>query len=367
MDQPLINPHALADYLAKLHGAAVHHLTLTRLGLSSDKSSNHKGYGYGRPIRLSYKIDQTTHHRVLHTTAPGPFGHEHMADRAAGWLWAHRAFNRLPGHVRSYDIAAILHGGLISSLGDVTEFLLLTDYAQGIPYGEDLNRLGIEDVPSPKDLQRCDVLCDYLLMVHAERKSDRSLYQRSIRQLVGHHECIFGLIDSYTEEDPVAPPSRLQSIEEAVIDWRWRLKHRSHRLRRVHGDFHPWNLIFDDENQLSTLDRSRGEYGDPADDVVAVTINYLFQSLVCRGRFTGACRALFDRFWQYYLTASDDWEMLSVVAPFFAFRGLVLASPIWYPNTPGPIRSQILRLIERVLNQDRFEPDRIDEYLITNT
>jgi len=358
-----IDQQALADYLAERHGSEVEGLTLTLLGQSQGEGSGaHKGYGYGKPVRLTYRVGQNTHHRVLHTTAPGPFGHEHMADRAADWLWAHQAFNTLPGHVPSHDVGAFTTDR-IRSLGDAQEFFLLTGYAEGSPYGKDLQRLGPLDQPEPRDLSRCDTICDDLLSIHSEKKSDPGLYQRSIRQLVGHHECIFGLIDSYPDDDPVATPKRLQAIEQAVGRWRWRLKPMPHRLRRVHGDFHPWNLIFDDQDKLTTLDRSRGEYGDPADDVVAVSINYVFQALVDRGAFTGACRALFDRLWQRYLNASGDREVLGVAAPFFTFRGLVLASPTWYPDTPDAIRERLVTLIERLLHHDTFEPERIDELL----
>jgi aminoglycoside phosphotransferase (APT) family kinase protein len=50
------------------------------------------------------------------------------------------------------------------------------------------------------------------------------------------------------------------------ITWRLRLKSLTHRLRQVHGDFHPWNILFRSAAEFSLLDRSRGEYGDPADD-----------------------------------------------------------------------------------------------------
>jgi aminoglycoside phosphotransferase (APT) family kinase protein len=44
----------------------------------------------------------------------------------------------------------------------------------------------------------------------------------------------------------------------------------------VHGDFHPWNILFQNDCDFAVLDRSRGEWGDPADDVAPLTINYLF-------------------------------------------------------------------------------------------
>jgi hypothetical protein len=35
---------------------------------------------------------------------------------------------------------------------------------------------------------------------------------------------------------------------------------RTIRLRQVHGDFHPFNIIFEEEDKFWVLDRSRGEY-----------------------------------------------------------------------------------------------------------
>ena len=43
---------------------------------------------------------------------------------------------------------------------------------------------------------------------------------------------------------------------------------------------------------------------------------------------------MFMFFWDNYLAKTDDREMLEVIAPFFAWRGLVIASPVWYPAPP---------------------------------
>lgn len=82
-----IDTQALAAYLGDLHRSPVEGLTLEPLGLETGvRQQGHKGYGYGKPVRLTYRVGPDTHRRVLHTTAPGPLGHEHMAERAAGWL-----------------------------------------------------------------------------------------------------------------------------------------------------------------------------------------------------------------------------------------------------------------------------------------
>ena len=36
----------------------------------------------------------------------------------------------------------------------------------------------------------------------------------------------------------------MREIERRCLEWRWRLKAKTQRLRQVHGDFHPWNILF---------------------------------------------------------------------------------------------------------------------------
>jgi aminoglycoside phosphotransferase (APT) family kinase protein len=146
------------------------------------------------------------------------------------------------------------------------------------------------------------------------------------------------------------------------VAWRWRLKERTSRLRQVHGDFHPWNILFREDTDFTMLDRSRGEWGDPADDVACLTMNYLFFSLQRCGRLEGNFETLFRRFWSRYLEKSGDREILNVAAPFFAFRGLVMASPLWYPALPQGVRQKLFAFIQAVLETEAFDPERANDY-----
>ena len=103
-------------------------------------------------------------------------------------------------------------------------------------------------------------------------------------------------------------------------------------------------------------------WGEPADDVTAMTINYLLNSLISRGKLQGSFEILFRLFWDTYMEVSGDKEVTETAAPFFAFRGLVVASPLWYPNLSIDIRRSIFRFIENVLDVPRFEPERVNEY-----
>jgi Phosphotransferase enzyme family len=349
-------------YLRSVFGRDVRVTALSRLGSPEEG----KGFGYGIPLRVEYEspgLGRST--AVLHTMGSGSFGHEHMADRARILLWSHQAFNRLPRHVHSYDVGAFQAGGDLMSLAAAEEFCLLTEYADGAPYAADLDRLRESADLTHLDVARSDALCDYLAQIHAQPSNDKKLYVRRNRELVGDGECIMGLTDSYPQH-PLFTPQILERIEHLAVTWRWRLRNRAHRLRQIHGDFHPWNILFSSSLESAAdfrlLDRSRGEYGDPADDVTCITINYLFFSLQQSGRLERAFETLFLRFWDRYLEKTGDREMLEVAPPFFVFRALVLASPVWYPALDDSIRAKLLSFMLNVLEQDRFDPRRVNAY-----
>src|SRR5688500_13350615 len=94
--------------------------------LGECRDTDIKGRGYGTPLLINYEVAGKQQHAVLHTMSPGPFGHEHMADRAQVLLWAHEAFNHLPRHVRSLDAGAFRSDGSAVALGDAEEFFILT-------------------------------------------------------------------------------------------------------------------------------------------------------------------------------------------------------------------------------------------------
>jgi len=349
-------PAALGDYLRTLHGDQVANVRVTPLG---GGRQGDKGYGYGVPLRLDYELAGAAQRAVLETVRPGPFGHEHMADRAQLLLWAHGAFNRLPRHVPSLDVGAVRADGALESLGSAEELFMLAPFVEGHEYADDLLRLRGGADAAPQDFARADALCSYLVDIHRVPGPDPDLYVRRVRDLLGHGECIFGVADSYAPGPLLAA---VREIERRCLEWRWRLKALRHRLRQVHGDFHPWNILFREGADFSVLDRSRGEWGEAADDVTCLSLNYLFFSLQRSGRLEGDFERLFRGFWARYLERSGDAQILDVAAPFFAFRALVMANPLWYPALDAGVRRKVLDFALNVLEAPRFDPARANAY-----
>lgn len=359
---PQLTLQVLTTYLESLYNAPIQGLSLSEEG-KQETRDDLKAFGYGSPLFLEYDVAGERKKAVLETMTPSAFGHDHFSDRAQAILWEHTAFNQLPRHVRSLDSGAFLENGKLISTGRAQEFFLLTEFVDGQGYFKDLDRIRSTGLATDEDVKRTLALSDYLVRIHATKRDAPSLYTRCIRDLLGHGECIMGLIDNYPARFEFIDQPLLQQIEFACLEWRWRLKPRSHRLCQVHGDFHPWNILFRQGQDFMLLDRSRGEWGEPANDVTCLTINYLFSSLISSNRLEGPFEKLFHLFWENYLAKTNDQELLEVAAPFYAWRGLVIASPVWYPHLPTGVRKTIFTFIQNVLATDRFDPKDVQRYL----
>ena len=360
---PTLRRQPLERYLQTRFGPETRLLSYGVIGTDSSKGSQ-KRYGYGTPVKLTFQVGRRVQSAVLETMKPGPFGHEHMADRAQAMLWDYDSYGRLPRHVKAFDVGVFDAKRALVSLAEAQEFFVLNEWTDGASYHADLERLAKGGVLRKLDRQRTVTLARYLAEIHAQKRRDGDLYKRRLRELVGHGECIMGLTDSYPRRCGFITGDLLRTVEEACNRWRWRLRDKTYRLAQVHGDFHPYNVLFRSGTDFAVLDRSRGEWGEPADDMTAMTINYLLNSLIRWGKLHGSFEVLFRLFWETYVEASGDKEVTETAAPFFAFRGLVVASPLWYPNLSIETRRCLFRFIENVLDVPRFEPERVNEYCV---
>ncbi len=125
------------------------------------------------------------------------------------------------------------------------------------------------------------------------------------------------------------------------------------------------DVMFREGTDFTVLDRSRGEWGEAADDVAAMTINYLFFGLhKTDGKdLDKDFKSLFDLFFEVYLDKMGEDELLEVIPPFYAFRGLIVASPVWYPNISLDTRRKLFNFIKNVLDAEKFDYKGVSKYL----
>ncbi|MGQ4808063.1 hypothetical protein NKDENANG_01430 [Candidatus Entotheonellaceae bacterium PAL068K] len=352
------------ESLTDCQGTTVLEDGTSRRALRQSSTPALKKYGYGQPVLVHYRVASDERRAVLRTMASTPFGFERRADRAASVMLSYDTFNDLPRHTRALDIGVLtpdLHLRSLS-LGTGDEFFVLTDYVEGDAYVRDLQRLQDTGQLTDLDVRRAQRLAAYLAEIHAVKHDDPILYRRRLRDLVGSGEGILGITDNYPSDFPFVDAVWLERVDQACVSWRWRLKARTHRLCQVHGDFHPFNVLFAADVDLWLIDRSRGVWGEPGDDVSSMSINYLLFSLQRSGTMASPFDELWNAFWTTYMEITGDQEILAVVLPFFVWRALVVASPVW-TNISDAVRKVLFRFIENVLHQEVFDPARMHDYL----
>ncbi len=360
----MINEDALRAYLFKQFREAVR-VDIRKLG------SGVQGSGFLIEVRTPTEVKAYVIKKLL----SAGLGHDYPSDRAAVFLLDLDEYANLPRHVAAIDVLAEHEDGSIRAIGGGKEYYLLMERTEGKDYFIDLAEFAHKDRLNTMDIGKIRSMASYLSSIHAVKKESRHLYWRKIRDTIGHGECLMGVFDTYP--DGVISYEDMSEIEKLCVDWRARLKPRAGRLCQIHGDFHPGNIWFkegkaetrgrgDSEGKgadFVLLDRSRGPWGEAADDITALTTNYVFSSLRAHGTVTGPYLEALHLFFNEYVTLSGDRELSEVLAPFFAFRGAVVANPVFYPDVTSEVRKKIFAFVRNVLLTDRFEVRLVNEYI----
>jgi hypothetical protein len=353
---------AIADRVARMfpqHRVVSVQPMAADTGARADASA--KSAGYGEPLRIVLTDERGVESAVVWRVASSnAFGHDRRADRAASTIQAYEDFGRIPRHVAPLDLGVVMTNGALVSLRDAAEHYLITPYAPGTLYADDLRRIARAGEVAELDLERLDAMASYLASLHVP-VTDGIAYRRAIRDLVGSGEGIYGIVDGYPAATPARVLAKLTAIEAKCARWRSKLRDRPERLTRTHGDFHPFNIVFGTGTELALLDASRGARGDPADDLTALAVNFIFFAIDQRDSWRECFGPLWHRWWQRYLELRSDRELLEVAPPFLAWRILVVANPVFYPQLSERGRDALLDFADDVLTREALDPARAEE------
>ncbi len=341
------------NYLKERFGQKTRLISMERLG---------EGV-HGTAYRVGFEHPQGQDRLIMKTLFHSRFGHDHYSDRAQVLLLAQANFNEMPKHVRATDVVGESPDRLIS-VKDAREFYIFMEEARGVSYFEDLDAILKRGSLTSLDRERARMLAYFIANVHALRypgQDAEHLYRRRIRDLIGHGECIMGIIDAY-EPVEFTTDEELVAYAGESLKWWGRIRDRCERLCSVHGDYHPGNIRLHGDDFV-LLDRSRGSWGEPADDVSCLGMNYIHYAVKDRGTFDGPFAELFRVFLDAYLETTRDEGFFEVAQPFFAFRVLVIANPKFYPDDATKTKRKLMDFGFSVLNTTRFEPENIARYL----
>jgi thiamine kinase-like enzyme len=350
----------LERYLLETIGAPMRLKGVGEIGVWDEQAM--KEFGYGKSIKVTYEKDGQEEHVVFSTMRGDRYGHQFYWDRAAILMFEYDTSARMEKHIKPRGLGYIDESGCLVPVKRPKEFFIVNELADGKPYFNDLERIKKGDIV-PRDKERAREFARWLATVHSQKHDDPDMYLRRVRQLIGDSECIWGLIDAYPHPYDHFSPDSFRKLEKGLIDWRWKLRGYTRRLAVTHGDFHPWNVLVRPDSDFSVLDRSRGEWGEPADDIAAMSSNYLLYGLYQNRKLAGDFEGLYMTFWEEYLEQTGDEEILEVIAPFYVFRSLVTANPEWYPNHPIEVRQTLFKFTQNVLSEDRFDYRNINKYL----
>lgn len=305
-------------------------------------------------VRVTYTIGTEENSVILKVPRYMANGDHHVSNQVRTIMWQRDAFNRLPAHCTCRAAGLVNEDGSFSELNiSAVPFIIEEDIA-----GDNLFHDFIQAESKQQSfllterIRRCG---EYIGEIHSTKKNDQELQLRVVREYTGR---FLRLVDEFQRVSASFIPFR--AVIDCALCWHWRLRDSTERLRMVHGDFHPGNIIFTPDNELRVIDRKHIEWGDPADDLAAFFINILFFSLRKYGRMHDPYIGYARDFFGAYLRVSPDIEIDRFLPPFLLTRLLVLLNPQWYPGLDHGVIEKLGNVLKKVLTVDELS---IDEFM----
>jgi hypothetical protein len=349
----------IKKYLKNKYRSKITNLKIEKLG------SGVLGTGYS----IKFELNNKNKILILKSLFKENLGMDHYSDRAASLIEAHDNYNKMDSHVKSIDVISQKENNDLVSIGDSKEFYILMEEAKGKNLFNDFEEAKKYGKLSIVTENKIKIISDFLVKLHKNKHKSISLYRRKIRDTIGSGGSLIGILDMHPDSDfEKFKYEWIKIVNKSLIFWN-KSRNLHYRLCEIHGDYHPGNLWFEEE-KLIVLDRARGRFGEPADDITAFLVNPIMYSLILYNKFKGSFKEIFDVFWNNYFKQTTDREMRKIMAPYIAFRIAVVTNPIFYndeyfggKNRAYFVRKKLINFALNVLNDKEFDPQKINDYL----
>jgi len=354
-----IKKEQIKKYLENKYSGKISDIQIEKLG------SGVLGTGFS----LKFKINNKDNTLILKSLFTQNLGMDYYSDRAASLIDAHANYNSMEHHVKSEDVIAYNEDTSLTSIGKAREFYLVMEEAKGKSLFSDFDEIKKTNQLSEQTKNKIKIISDFLVKLHANKHTSTPLYRRKMRDTIGSGGSLMGLLDMHPEQAFSQFKKEWLEIVMRSINFWGLSRNLSKRLCETHADYHPGNLWFDNE-KFTILDRARGRYGEPADDITAFIVNPILYAVITSKKFTGPFKEIFDIFWNNYFRQTKDREMRKVIAPYLAFRVAVVTNPLFYNDeslggkeSANDVRKQLITLALNALKDKEFDPKKINEYL----
>jgi adenylylsulfate kinase-like enzyme/HD superfamily phosphodiesterase len=334
---------------------------------------------HGTGFLIRTKTDGDNEERyVLKTIMEGGFGHEYPSDRAKFVVDSIINYPELPKGNKLMAAGSVQEDGSLVDLKQPKDFFMIVEEFQGREYWEYLQEARDTGKLDEKGREALIKLADYLADFHAIKPQEQAIperYKKFVRDFVGAGELTMGVLDTFPEEVPFASKQDFIEIVQKQIEWWYKIKNKHHRLKTVHGDFYPANIIFTDSD-FEVTDRARTRYGDVCHDVFDIGINILYYSILTYGDIRDPFKEMFEVFMERYLEKTGDYEMFEVAPHFISFILIVAMHPLFYSsewmkkqkfsddsiNKIDERKKLLVTFCKNLLNDSKFDYKNVSKY-----
>ncbi|NUL18894.1 hypothetical protein HUN27_18765 [Agrobacterium tumefaciens] len=310
-----------------------------------------KRFGVTQTVIIHVEIEGCAKKYFLKSPFEHLYSEEMPWDSAKEVYWRTNGYHSCPAHVPLLAAGYVNAKGLVETRGTLGDKLVMIEpEIEGLPFRFffDSSRPYSEQ----EGLSHATLISEYFRTLHIEEPdlNAPAKYYRSLRDAFWNPTIRLLHANSLFWS---AFPNRTAFITEKLLEWQTRLAQNPQRLRRVHLDFHPWNIILNDTG-VNVIGRRIPGYGDPADDIACIMANDYVFSLSSHGTLAHGFRRCFCELLRYYtVEAFPNDPKGELLTPFFAKRLILFLSPTHYQFT-STLQDTLWSALHDLLNRKIF-------------
>lgn len=243
--------------------------------------------------------------------------------------------------------------GITDTLGESHHIVEVQKYRKGTPYIEYLDKLSNQKELTTKDKAYMNRIVDKLYLVHSSPlevtdSQRKKLYTRGLQEVLTHPELTISLLNENHHASNIFEGERKYEYIVEMLKVIDHLKVHNHRLSIIHGDFWPYNILIDDEDDAFFIDYSRITYGDPGHDVGNL---YMYLQWLAIYKKNTIYADLAEYFLIRYSATGNDELVKQTSVGYIGFTGAACLVEDFYPDATHEMRKTFHTHLLKVLRQ----------------